>query len=385
MKLVDQKKLRGGSKIKLYEYMGKELFQRYGIPVPWGKVVETPEQAREAVKEIGPSVIKSQVLAGRRGKVGGIRFPENAAEAEEVAKTLLQQKLKGLEVTKLLVEEKLSITAELYLAITVDAAEKKIIILASAEGGMDIEEVDEDKIFKWPLDSCMGFSPFMGREIARHLKLKNKEGRNLVEVLKKLHQAFMEVDAELLEINPLVLSEDKLFAADAKVTLDDDALFRQTEQVIISQGTALEQEAEKIGLSFVELDGDIAVMANGAGITMATLDTIKFYGGEPANFLDAGGGANVEKTAKAIKILLDTKPEAIFINIFGGITRCDDVARAFIEVKEKYDINIPVVLRVVGTNEDKAVKILRENGISAYGDMQVAVKKVVQLAKGGEH
>lgn len=368
--------------MKLFEYMGKELFAKYGIPVPAGGVVSTPEEAAALTEKIGSVVVKSQILSGKRGKAGGIGFTDNPAEARDFAAKLLGSELRGFVVEKVLVEKKLQIDREFYLAITIDGAAKRPIVLASAQGGMDIEEVPEEYMVRQTLDVTIGMQPFVTREVTRRLGVTGGIARQIADILMKLHQMFVELDAELVEINPLVISGENVIAADAKVTIDDDALFRHKDLPVVEERTEAEKKAHELGLSYVELDGNIAVMANGAGITMATLDIIQHYGGAAANFLDAGGGAGIEQTAKALELLLSKNPKAILINIFGGITRCDDVANAFAYVKKNVGIPVPVVIRLVGTNEDKGREILREVGIEAYQFMHEAAAKAVEIAKG---
>jgi succinyl-CoA synthetase beta subunit len=276
----------------------------------------------------------------------------------------------------------LKIDREFYLAITVDGAARKPVILASAQGGMDIEDVPEEHMVRMLLDVTMGLSPFVGREVTRRLGVTGAVAKQIAAILANLYRMFVELDAELVEINPLVISGEQVIAADAKVTIDDDALFRHRDLPVVEERTEAEKKAHELGLSYVELEGDIAVMANGAGITMATLDLIQYYGGQAANFLDAGGGAGVEQTAKALEILLSKNPKSILINIFGGITRCDDVANAFAYVKQNMGIPVPVVIRLVGTNEDKGREILRENGIETYQFMHEAAAKAVEIAGG---
>jgi len=372
---------RGGKVVKLFEYMGKEKFASYGINVPRGRMVTTPEDAAKVALEIGGTVVvKSQILAGKRGKGGGIKFADNPDEAKEAASQILSMAVQGYKVEKLLVEEKLKIDKELYLAITIDGAAKKPVIIASAQGGMDIEEVPDEHIVKHHIDVSIGMHPYLGREVSRRIGLDGQLGKELNKLLSQLYKLFREKDAELVEINPLVISGDKLIAADSKMTIDDDALFRQKELPYVEERTSIEKQAHDLGLAFVELGGNIAVMANGAGMSMGSLDTLVHYGGKPANFLDAGGGTGVEGTAKAIELLLQTNPKAIFINIFGGITRCDDVANALIQVKKSREIPVPVVIRMVGTNEEEGVRIIKENGMEAYKIMQEAAAKAVEIA-----
>lgn len=373
--------------MKLYEYMGKELFARYGITVPKGKVATSPEEAEKVAAEIvgGPCVIKSQILSGKRGKGGGIKFSDDAAGAAEGAKAILGMNLNGFTVETVLVEEKLKIEKEYYMAITIDRKTRKPIILASVHGGMDIEEVPEDGIVKYYVDYEIGVMPFVAKDVVRRMgiSISSEEGKKIIDILVKLYQAFVGLDAELVEINPLVISGTNVIAADAKVTIDDAALYRHKDLPVVDERTESEKKAKDLGLAFVDLDGDIGVMANGAGITMATLDTLQYYGGSAANFLDAGGGAGVEATAKALELILSKNPKAIIINIFGGITRCDDVATAFATVKKQMDIKVPVVIRLVGTNQEKGREILKEVGIDAYDTMHEASAKAVELAKQG--
>lgn len=367
--------------MKLFEYMGKELFRRYDIPVPAGEVVDNAAAAAAAVAKLSPAaVLKAQVLSGKRGKAGGIKFPAGSEDAVVLAQEILAQELQGYQVEKILVEEKLDIQQEYYLAIALDNALRCPVVLASTEGGMDIEEVPEAKLVKRPVDITLGVLPYVGREIAWRMGLTGGAATQLADLLPKMYRLFTELDAELVEVNPLVWTGERLIAADAKVTIDDEALWRHPDLPRVEDKTAAEQQAQAIGLAYVQLDGDIAIMANGAGITMATLDIIQQFGGQPANFLDAGGGANVEQTAQALGLLLATSPKVIFINIFGGITRCDDVARAFMQVKQSRGINVPVVIRLSGTNEDIAVEILQEAGIEAYRSMSEAAAKAVEIA-----
>jgi succinyl-CoA synthetase beta subunit len=365
--------------------MGKELFCKFNIPVPEGKVFHNPEFVEEYVTNLGEVVIKSQVLSGGRGKAGGVKFATNGAEAKMAVDELLQTKIKGFPVHTVLVEKKLTIDQEIYLAITVDGAAKKPVVIASACGGVDIETVAEDNIVKRYIDVHQGVQPYIGREIAFKLGLNDMYFKQFVNLLVKMYNLFRSYDCELVEINPLVISKDQLIAADAKVNVDDEAVFRyQPGLPIVDDRSDREKKAHEIGISYVELDGDIAVMANGAGITMATLDILHHYGGKPRNFMDAGGGANTEATAKALEILLSTKPKAILANIFGGITRCNDVANAFKHVSEQLGIPVPVVIRLVGTNEEEGIEILKQQGIDSFRTVHEAVAKVVELATASE-
>jgi len=367
--------------LKLFEYMGKALFARYGVVVPRGKMVSTPQEAVSAAQEItGEVVVKSQILSGKRGKGGGIAFASTPEQAGEAAAKILGSTVQGFVVESVLVEEKLKIDKELYLAITIDGSAKKPVLIASASGGMDIEEVPEENIVKYHIDVFQGLQAYATREISRRMGLTGAVSKEFNKLLIILYKLFREKDAELVEINPLVISGERLIAADAKVTVDDEALFRQKDLPHVEERTEAEQKAHAIGLSYVQLDGNIAVMANGAGITMGTLDIIQHYGGKAANFLDAGGGTGEEGTAMALEILLSRNPRVILINIFGGITRCDDVANALVKVKNRKGIPVPVIIRLVGTNEDLGVKILKENGFEAYKMMHEAAAMAVKLA-----
>lgn len=374
--------------MKLYEYMGKELFSRYGIPVQPERGVGTPGEALQAAEELGPVVVKAQVLTGKRGKAGAVAFADTPEEAGKEAERILTLEVGGEKVQKLLVAQKTTIDKELYLAVTVDSQKKCPVILASFYGGMDVEEVPPEHMVKWPVDISMGFQPFIGREIGFRIGMEGALLKSFTDLLGNLYSMFRGTDAELVEINPLVISGEELIALDSKVTIDDDALNRQPSIPRVHEKTALEKKAHEMGIAYVDLGGNIAVMANGAGITMATLDLVQHYGGTPANFLDFGGGAGVEKTAQAMELLLGTDPRVILINIFGGITRCDDVARAFATVKDAKDVDIPVFFRLVGTNENEGRKVLEEIGIEAYSSMDEAVRRAVEAshsAKGGNN
>lgn len=374
--------------MKMFEYMGKELFAQFGLPVPKGRMVTTPDDAAKVAAEIGgPVVIKSQVLIGKRGKAGGIKFADNPEGAKAAAEEILGMTIQGLPVNILLVEEKLKIDKELYMSITVDGAAKAPVLIASAYGGMDIEEQPEEYIIKRHIDPELGMQAFIARDVVRKMgiSLKSPHGREIVKIIQVLYEIFTQKDAELVEINPLVFSDDKVIAADSKVTIDDDAIFRHKELPYVEDRSDIEKAAKDLGLSFVDLGlgGDIAVMANGAGITMGTLDTIQYFGGTPANFLDCGGGTGREATAKALEILLSLKPKVVFINIFGGITRCDDVANAVADVyKARGGFPVPIVIRLVGTNQDIGRAILKEIGVEAYDFMEDGAKKAIEISKG---
>lgn len=368
--------------MKLYEHLAKETFAAHGIPVPPGRVVTTAEEAAAVCAEIGEVALKVQILSGGRGKAGGIRFAASPGEAQSHAAELLGSEVRGLRVDRLLVEKKLSIEQEIYLGIAVDATARRPVVIASTQGGVNIEEVAEKLIVKRRIDPPWALFPFHTRQVARRLDLEDDVARQFGDILLKLYRVFRGLDAELVEINPLVvLADGKLVAADGRLNVDDDALSRHPDLPRVEEGTELERRARQAGLSYVELDGDIAVMANGAGITMATLDIIQHYGGRPANFLDAGGGAGVETTAQAIELLLSRSPRALLVNIFGGITRCDDVARAIVKVAEnRGGLGLPVVIRLVGTNEQEGRDILQTHGFEAFKTMDEAAAAVVKAA-----
>lgn len=368
--------------MKLYEYIAKSIFRTEGILLPKGGVAQTPEEALTIAKDIGfPVAIKSQVLTGGRGKAGGIAFANTEIEVINESKRILGSELKGIRVGQVLVEEKSIFDKEYYISITVDNFLKKPIILASSQGGVNIEDVSEKYIVKKVVDMEVGVYPYLGREIARKLGMQGELMNEFSSLVIKMYNLFRKYDAELVEINPLVRSGDTLIALDARLNVDDDALYRHHDLPLIAEGEGWELKAKALGLSYVQLDGDIAVMANGAGITMATLDLLAIFGGKPANFLDAGGGAAVGPMARALSLLNDTKPKVIFINIFGGITRCDDVALAILEVKKTTDFCAPLVIRLTGTREEEAIKILLENNLSAYNSMEKAAMKAVALSK----
>jgi succinyl-CoA synthetase beta subunit len=370
--------------VKLYEYMAKELLGRAGVPVPRGRLARTPEEARQAAAELGPVAVKAQVLVGGRGKAGGIRLAEDPEAAARAAEAILGMDLKGYRVDVVYCEERLAIDEELYLAVAVDAASRRPLLLASRRGGVDIEEVPEKEIVRCALELPWGFSPYLARGLAYRMELPASLVGPFVEVAAALYRVFRAHDAELVECNPLAVVGDRLVAADARITVDDDALWRHPELPRTQEGTELEERVRRLGLAFVELDGDIAVMANGAGITMATLDVLRHFGGRPRNFLDAGGGAAAGPMAEALDVLLGTAPKAVFINIFGGITRCDEVARAILEVRRaRGGFPVPLVVRLVGTNEEEGMALLRAEGIEAFTSMREAAERAVALAASG--
>ena len=389
--------------MKIHEYQGKAILKKYGVAVPRGAMVTTREEAEAVAKDIFGSgasgvVVKAQIHAGGRGKGGGVKIAKSVEEAGELASKILGMTLvthqtgpEGRVVHRLLVEETLPIEKELYLGILVDRGEGKPVFMASAAGGMDIEQVaaeTPEKILKQYIDPGMELEPFQARKIAFALGLKPAQINPAVQFLTGLYRAFLETDASLVEINPFVSCTDgRLFALDAKLTFDDNALFRHKDLVElrdISEEDPLEVEASKYGLNYIKLDGSVGCMVNGAGLAMATMDIIKYAGGMPANFLDVGGGANSEQVAHAFEILLSDKSvRAVLINIFGGILRVDTLAQGVVEAARKTNLQLPVVLRLEGTNVQEGKKILMESGLNfvVAETMKDAADKVVAAAR----
>jgi succinyl-CoA synthetase beta subunit len=373
--------------MKLHEYQGKELFSKYGINTGQGQVVTSIEEIEKIKDNFGPKIVlKSQVHVGGRGKAGGIKVVDSS-KAVEVAKSLLGMNLKGLTVKKLLVERAIDIDKEYYLGIIQDRANKCITIMASAMGGVDIEEVaakNPEKIIKVSIDPTIGLSDFHLRNIVFGAEFPADLRNQAMDMLKKLYQVFVDNDCTLAEINPLVITKDnQLIAADAKVDMDDNADFRHKEweeMKEIDETNKLEVLAKSSGLSYVELEGDIGCVVNGAGLAMATMDVIKYNGGQPANFLDIGGSSNPDKVVKAMNILMSKPIKAILFNIFGGITRCDDVAKGLLTAFQQLDVKVPVVIRLTGTNEEIARDMLEKAGYKVGNSMDDAVKEVVALA-----
>ncbi len=361
--------------------MAKGVLTSVGVPVPQGRLAETPEEAAAAARELGPVAVKAQVLVGGRGKAGGVRLAGGPDEARAAAAAILGMDIHGLPVERVYCEERLEISQEIYLAIALDAAGRRPLLIASARGGVEIEQVPEKDIVRRGIDLPWGLPPYVARQVAARLQLPAALTSPFSDIACKLYRAFRECDAELVECNPLAVAGGRLVVADARLNLDDDAVWRHPELPRTSEATELESRVRALGLSFVELEGDIAVMANGAGITMATLDVLQHFGGRPRNFLDAGGGAAAGPMAQALDILLATGPRAVLINIFGGITRCDEVAAAILQVSEsRGGIPVPVVVRLVGTNEEQGTAMLRQAGMSAFTSMREAAERVVALA-----
>jgi succinyl-CoA synthetase beta subunit len=377
--------------LKLHEYQSKRLFSEFGIPIPRGDIATTPLQARQIAARLGKRVvIKSQVLVGGRGKAGGIRLADHPDEAERVADQILGMQIKGLTVKKVLVDEAADISTEIYLGIVIDRARRRPVMMASAEGGVEIEEVARvtpDRIVKVAIDPFLGLQSYQGRELAFGIGLPKEHVRSFGKIAEGLYNAFVKCDASLAEINPLVITgEGQLLAVDGKILLDDNALYRHFELAEMrdaDEETPEEQEARRHGLSYVKLDGQIGCMVNGAGLAMATMDITKLFGGEPANFLDIGGGAKADKVAAALRIILsDPNVKAVLFNIFGGITRCDEVAKGILEALAEIDTNVPMVARLVGTNEEEGRQILAEAEMATAATLSEAAQKAVAAARG---
>jgi succinyl-CoA synthetase beta subunit len=375
--------------MKIHEYQAKQIFAKYGIPLPQGEVAFTPEEAKQAAERIGkPVMVKAQVHVGGRGKAGGIKKAENPEEALEVAGQILGMEIKGLVVKKVLVTECKDIASESYIGVIVDRKTKKPVIMVSAAGGIDIEEVAREtpeKIHKLAVDPLLALQSFQARDLAYKLYPDAKIANKTYPVILKLYQTFCENDCSLAEINPFITTpEGEVWALDAKINIDDSGLARHAEieemRDLDSEEKA-EVEAREKGLSFVKLDGNIGCIVNGAGLAMATMDLVKRFGAEPANFLDIGGSSNPEKVVNAMNIILrDANVKAILFNIFGGITRCDDVANGIVHAVKELRPKIPIVVRLTGTNEDKARKILQEVNLTATSSMEEVVQKAIELS-----
>ncbi len=387
--------------MKIHEYQAKAILARYGVTTPWGEVAYTKEEAREAAQRLKAHVVvvKAQIHAGGRGKGGGVKLARSGDEAEDIAGHILGMTLvtpqtgpAGRLVKRVLIEEGLDIKRELYLGLLVDRASGLPVFMASAAGGMEIEEVAKENpeaILREPIQPVVGLQPYQARKIAFGLGLPGEVATHATPFFQALYRAFIDTDASLLEINPCVLTGDgKLVALDAKMTFDDNALFRHPnlrELRDIDEEDPLEVEASKYGLNYIKLDGSVACMVNGAGLAMATMDIIKYAGGSPANFLDVGGGASSEQVKNAFRILMsDPSVRAVFINIFGGILRCDVLATGVVAAAKDLQLKVPVVVRMEGTNVELGQKILRESGLNftIANGMKDGAEKVVALAGG---
>jgi succinyl-CoA synthetase beta subunit len=376
--------------MKLHEYQSKQLFAQHGIPIPRGRMAMTAAEAKAIAEELrGRVVIKAQVLVGGRGKAGGIRLANSPEEALEIATQILAMQIKGLPVRKVLVDEAANIQSEIYLGVTNDRAARRPVMIASAEGGIEIEEVartDPSKIARVHVDPLLGLREYQARDLAASIELPREHWRSFIDIARGLYEAYSACDATLAEINPLVITKAQtLLALDGKMVIDDNSLFRQTklaEMRDLDEEAPAESEARKYGLTYIKLDGNIGCMVNGAGLAMATMDVIKVAGGSPANFLDIGGGAGAEKVAAALEIILsDRAVKAVLLNVFGGITRCDEVARGILMALETVSMKVPMVVRLVGTNEEEGRRLLAEKKMATATSLLEAAEKAVALAR----
>ncbi len=374
--------------MKLHEYQAKNLYAKYNIPIPKGRIAASASEARSLCEELGGKVvIKAQVLVSGRGKAGGVRLVKSPEEAEEATTNILSMKIKDLPVRKVLVDEAVSISKEIYLGITNDRVAQKPVLIASGAGGVDIEEVarkSPGKIAKMEVDPLLGLRDYQVRDIALSIDLPRQYWRPFGEIIYALWKVYIDCDAILAEINPLVITaENHLVALDAKIDLDENALFRHPDLADLRDIDGedwSETQGRKFGVSFVKMDGDIGCMVNGAGLAMATMDIISHFGGKPANFLDIGGGASSEKVAAAIRLILaDKNVRAILINVFGGITRCDEVAEGLVSACSEVATDVPLVVRLVGTNEEKARQILSGASLVYADSLVEGAKKAIAL------
>ncbi len=376
--------------MNLHEYQARALLKAAGVPVPDGDVATTPDEVETIARGMGGGVVvKAQVHAGGRGKAGGVKLAKDATEARAAAEQILGMTIKGLTVEKVLVAPAANITSESYVGVIVDRESQRPVLMVSPEGGVDIEEVaakTPDKIFKLAIDPRFGLMTFQAMALAFNLYSDVKQVRQAAVVMQRLYKAFVDAGGSLAEINPLITNDEgQVVALDAKISVDDNELDRKPAIAELrdqSAEAASEIDAREAGLSFIKLDGNVGCCVNGAGLAMATMDLVKYYGGEPANFLDIGGSSSPEKVITALKIIgADPNVKCVLFNIFGGITRCDDVANGIVAATSQMSLEIPIVIRLTGTNEELAVKILEDAGFSALTDMDEAVEKAVQVAK----
>ena len=388
--------------MNIHEYQAKEIFRKYGVPTPRGGVAFSGEEARKVAEELGGSlwVVKAQIHAGGRGKAGGVKLAKSLDEVEKLANEMIGMTLvthqtgaEGKVVKKVYIEEGADIKDELYLGMVLDRALEMPVMMASTEGGMEIEEVaakTPEKIIKVAIDPTIGFQPFHARKLAFGLGLPKEEQKEFIKFASALYNVYVDNDAEMIEINPLIKTgEGKFLALDAKMGFDDNALYKHpeiAEMRDLDEEEPTEIEAKKYGLSYIKLDGNVGCMVNGAGLAMATMDIIKHEGGEPANFLDVGGGANPDTVAKGFEIILsDPNVKSIFVNIFGGIVRCDRIANGILQATEKVEVNVPVIVRLDGTNAEEAAEILRNANIANIipaENLEDGAKKAVSASRG---
>lgn len=364
--------------MNLYEFQGKQVFKDHGIPVPRGITLTDPD-AKKVEDAPMPCVVKAQVLTGGRGKAGGIALCDTVDEAREAARRILGMDIKGHTVGKVLLEAQLDIERELYLAVLLDRSARDVLVMASAEGGVDIESVADDDILQLHVDPLTGITDDQVRKLTRFLALSGESAAELETVLRGLYETFTEEDCELCEVNPLAVTAEGLVAADAKVTVDDNALFRHDWTPPKEERTELEQKARDKGIAFIQLDGHIGVIANGAGLTMATLDALTHYGGAGGVFLDLGGTDDPEQVKEAVLLMKEADPSVVLINLFGGITKTDTVARGILQVLESEGLDQPVVARIKGRNEKKAKALLKDAGFVAVSDLKEAAERTVEI------
>jgi succinyl-CoA synthetase beta subunit len=387
-----------GGFMKLVEYEGKDLFKKYNIPIPNRcGVLRIGDDISKIRIDKYPVVIKAQVLAGGRGKAGGVKIAKNEDEARSIIKNMLGMTLvthqtqgKGIKVEEVLIDEASDISREIYISVTMDRKASVPVVVASKEGGMSIEELAKEKpelIVKMPVDVEAGLMPWQAKDVGYRLEIPKNLLNDFINLITNLVKLFIEYDASLVEINPLIITaENKIIALDSKVIIDDNSLFRHPDIAALPdrESSELEKEAKRIGINYISLDGNIGCMVNGAGLAMATLDTIKLAGGEAANFLDVGGGANVEQITNAFKIILkDNKVKGILVNIFGGIMKCDNIAKGIVEAAKNVDVNVPVVVRLEGTNVKEGKEILKNSGLkfTQAESLWDGCKKAVELVK----
>jgi succinyl-CoA synthetase beta subunit len=379
--------------VNIHEYQAKDILRALGVPIPAGEVATTADEAEAIARRIGKTVVvKAQVHAGGRGKAGGVKLAKDAAEAREKANAILGMQIKGLTVEKVLVTDAADIASEAYVGIIMDRATRKPVFMVSPAGGIDIEDVaakTPEKILKLPVDTRYGLQPYQAMRLGFFLYDDLAKARAAAKIMGQLYTAFVQSGCSLAEINPLVVTPaGEVVALDAKMSIDDNELDRRPAIAALRDETAedpSEVEARKASLTFIKLDGNVGCCVNGAGLAMATMDLVKYYGGDPANFLDIGGSSSPEKVIAALKIITsDPNVKAILFNIFGGITRTDDVANGIVAATKANPLKVPIVIRLTGTNEEIAMKILNENGFKASSDMDEAVKQAVALATGGK-
>ncbi len=374
--------------MKIHEYQARQIFREYGIPVPDDKLCYTVEEVEQAARELNRMVVvKAQVLVGGRGKAGGVKLAKTVDEARIAGQKILGMDIKGLTVEKVLVADAVEIQKEYYVGLTIDRNTKSVLFMASAEGGVEIEEVaktNPEAILKFPIDPDLGMTDFLARKIAFELFQDINQVKQAADIFKKLYRIFMDKDASIVEVNPFVITGDgQLAAIDGKMNFDDNALFRQADIEAMNEPDEDEKkelEAKAAGLSYIRLDGNIGCMVNGAGLAMATMDVIKHYGGNPANFLDIGGSSSPKKVVDAMNLLMaDKNVKVIMINIFGGITRCDDVAKGLVTALNELKVDIPIVIRLSGTNAEEGLRIIAEHNLPTVKSLSEAAKEAIRL------